>query len=849
MEQNSFFKKNQSYILSFLIPAMIVLLIFIANEVWPFGNSMYLRSDMYHQYAPFHKELWRKIHEGGNLFYSWDIGMGINFLSLFAYYLATPTNLLLLIVPESLITFYMDLMIIIKIGLCGFTFCYYLTKHYNKKSLIFTGVSIFYALSSYTVAFCWNVMWWDCIILFPLIVLGLEALVREKKFLMYTICLGLSIISNYYIGFMLCIFSVLYFFYLLLTREETEESHFVIKRFGIFACFSLLAGAMAAFLIIPEYFTLMLSPSSESEFPTVLSNYFSIFDMLSRSLINVEASVFMAHEPNLYCGTLVFLFVPLYLIGTPGRKKEKIGKIFLLGILLVSFNMNIPNYIWHGFHYPNSLACRESFIYIFLLLTMTAEAFIHIKSYTHKQILGCCAGAIGLFILIEELYAGEKYDFAIIYISAIFMILYTYLAYHFSFVRRITNVSLCTAFLIVAISEVTINACNTGFSTTSHTAYHSDNADIEKLLTYAEEDSSGDWYRVEKTDRRSKNDAAWHGYKGVSTFVSTSNAGIADLLSKLGFEQSFNSYSNYGSTVFTNAIFNVRYLLSKDTLGDSEFTSQIAESNKELLYKNHYTLPIGFMIPSYDASVKLPESEDPFDVQEALFTQMTGYSDLFDPIETERGSTAIIKVPDDRESSFVYFYISSSCESVKAKVLSKEGIEIRTLKFDDLDNPYICTVGDVPAGGTVEITMDEQGIITLTSYRLNTELFKLAFDELTSESLDLVHWSDTEIDGTITAKQDGFFFTSIPYETGWSVCVDGSKVETTAYQNAFVGFELTKGSHTITMSYTPSGFLVGLVISSVSLFIFLLIVIVIKIIQSTNKKQTNTEDQKSELIE
>ena len=161
------------YVLSFIIPVAILAGIFIGRDIYPFGDNIYLRSDCYHQYAPFHKELYRKLTEGGSLLYSWNIGMGVNFTALYSYYLASPVNLLLgLIAPTGNILVTIDLYILIKTGLCGLTCGYYLHKRYGGKNLAFAAVAVFYALSSYMAAFSWNVMLLDCLVLLPLIVLG-----------------------------------------------------------------------------------------------------------------------------------------------------------------------------------------------------------------------------------------------------------------------------------------------------------------------------------------------------------------------------------------------------------------------------------------------------------------------------------------------------------------------------------------------------------------------------------------------------------------------------------------------------------------------------------------------------
>ena len=199
-------KENKSlYLLAFIIPVAIMLFIFIIRGIYPFGDESFLHIDMYHQYFPFLVEFFHKLKEGDSLFYSWNTGLGSNFLALYVYYLASPFNWLVIFCPENLLIEFITYFIVIKIGLSSLTFTYYLNKHFNRKDFSILFFSIFYAMSGYYAAYNWNVMWLDCIVLAPLIILGLERLVKEGKYKLYCITLALAILSNYYISIMICI--------------------------------------------------------------------------------------------------------------------------------------------------------------------------------------------------------------------------------------------------------------------------------------------------------------------------------------------------------------------------------------------------------------------------------------------------------------------------------------------------------------------------------------------------------------------------------------------------------------------------------------------------------------------
>ena len=199
-------KPSDGLAAAFFVPVIVMIIIFAQRGIFPFGEESFLRTDMYHQYAPFFSEFQYKLTHGGSLLYSWDIGMGVNFSALYAYYLASPVNWLLMFCPKQFIIEFMTLVIVLKIGLSGLSFAWYLKKHFGTRDFGVGLFGIFYALSGYMAAYSWNIMWLDCILLFPLILLGLERLVKGKSGLLYCITLGLSILSNYYISIMICIF-------------------------------------------------------------------------------------------------------------------------------------------------------------------------------------------------------------------------------------------------------------------------------------------------------------------------------------------------------------------------------------------------------------------------------------------------------------------------------------------------------------------------------------------------------------------------------------------------------------------------------------------------------------------
>ena len=160
-KKNSLIHPQDAYLAAFFVPVLIMVIIYIQRQIFPFGEESFLRTDMYHQYAPFFAEFRHKLTQGGSLLYSWNVGMGVNFAALYAYYLASPFNWFLLLCPRGLIIEFMTYLIVLKTGLCGLSMTYYLQKHYKKPDFGAAFFGIFYALSGYMAAYSWNIMWLD----------------------------------------------------------------------------------------------------------------------------------------------------------------------------------------------------------------------------------------------------------------------------------------------------------------------------------------------------------------------------------------------------------------------------------------------------------------------------------------------------------------------------------------------------------------------------------------------------------------------------------------------------------------------------------------------------------------
>ncbi len=814
MNKKKLLRPEDAYLLAFLIPVMSMLVIFYAKNIYPCGGGTFLRTDMYHQYAPFFSELQYKLQHGGSLLYSWDVGLGINFTALYAYYLASPLNFLMVLLPKSLVIEFMTYMIVVKIGLSGLTSAMYFRRHYRKLNVGCAVFGVLYAMSGYIAAYSWNLMWLDCILLFPLVMLGLERLVKGESPVMYVLCLGLCILSNYYISIMICLFLVFWFFcQQLLQPMHGKERGLSFLRFGLY---SLLAGGLAAVLLLPELCALRGTASANSSFPDTVKQYFTIVDMMARQMPLVETEQGLDHWPNIYCGAMVFLMLPLYFMNReiPLRRKAVYGALLILFYL--SFSLNVLNFIWHGFHYPNSLPCRQGFIYVFLVLSMCYDAYLHRKAVSGQQ-LGLALGLGCLFILLcQKLITDDAFEWYTFYVSLGLVLLYGLFFYMEQHRRWGYNVLLFTMLFTVSL-EALVNMAVTSVTVTSRKNYTEDNKDVETLVSRVQQEDTG-FYRFEKMSRKTKNDGAFMHFPSVSIFSSMAYKSCSELFERLGCEASTNAYSITGSTPLVNMLFSVKYSIYSEEPAAAEERGQyyVDSEGDSYLYGTDYALPLGYLLTEEELNAFDTNAGTPALVQNSLCESL-GTAPVLETILGDFSDSDYSFTADAAGDYYVYV----NNKKVKEVKVSSDSLE---KSFDNVDRGFFLELGWLEAGETVKISSETSGQkIDCDVYRFDYEALSEVYNVLSQSGLTLTKWTDTEVEGTVQTEEDGVMMTSIPYDGGWKVYVDGTEVKPERIKDTFLGISLSAGEHTVRLCFFPEGLKPGMAISGVSLLLFLLL--------------------------
>jgi uncharacterized membrane protein YfhO len=544
--------------------------------------------------------------------------------------------------------------------------------------------------------------------------------------------------------------------------------------------------------------------------------------------------------------------------------REKIAAVIMLGVIAVSCNMNILNFIWHGFHFTNQIPYRFAFIFSFVLAAAAFRAYDviltrGIKIY-HLVLMLIAPSAVFVLYKISQ---GVDYKFegaikSSAIIAGAFWLIFV-AAKVFPFRTQRTRNILMTFVLSAAMFSEFISNAQIGVQTvdtTSYTEYPATYDDVEALLKYERENDKTPFYRTEMTQTYTLNDSALYGYYGLSQFSSAANVSVTTLCKRLGLyaSEAGNRYYYRISTPVVNSLFGIKYLVKKGGVLNSEdwVMEDIHTAGSSTLYKNRYPLSMGFMVSEKVLDMEDSSTSNPFEYQNSLVRHLTdneeeffvpqpvalaeydgldvsknGYGNYTFQNNTEEPTGSATYTYDCIDGSYIYGYANGSggtCDHLEIKC-GEDAIDSGKLIES---YPIVFPMGNGQAGeeSTVKITSNEKhktGNFKLMVYALKKERFEAFYNDLADEQLVIDKFSDCRISGKVNVRKDGVLFLSIPYEKGWKVYIDGERAETFKVLQAMLGVKVGSGGHDIRIEYTPEGFAPGVTITflSAALVIFL----------------------------
>ena len=842
--------KHRVVVLSFVLPSFVLLLAYMFRGIFPIFDRDVLIVDLYHQYAPFISDLQDKFTQFSSFLYSWTGGLGTSYLPQYAYYSASPLNIFTLLFPKEFLTETILFLTVIKAGLAGGFFTLYLKGVHKKSSIAMIAFALMYALSGYYIAYSWNIMWLDAIYLLPLVILGLVKLIRDGRGVLYAVALGLTLLANFYVGFFVCIFSLLYFPVCYTHYHSLRRPLMILKKSALFGGFSLLGGGLSAVLLLPTAAALKLSSAAGDVMPKDITQYYDLFDYISRHFTFAEPAI-RDGMPNMFCGIIVLILLPVYFFSRRVATKDKIMHAGLMFFMFLSFNLNILNFLWHGMHYPNQLNYRFAFVYIFLVVSMCYIGFTRLREFSGKQLGAICTAVFVTVVLSQKLNDKPPTNLSF-YASMAMVTIYTAaLTYHKA--RKVKRSLVLLAATLAIIFEMTAGTIVgiaqvdkiEGFTT--RTGY-SAGPEVRQIRESIKELKAANpmFFRMEIYSPRTTNDSFLYNYNGLSIFSSTFQEKPVRMFENLGYHSNgINSYKYEGSTMLLDSLFGIKYLMLRDLGSDQRLYNEIKATDEIWVYENPYVLPLGF-----HAGEAVMEWEsgwaDPFEAQNNLYAHLSGERDILYQIPQEQfeqtnltftsnsgseyysltrnsvGTESIAKiriiVEQDQQ---VYLYIDPPINDINASLAI---VGNKSFWFNGT-RATIINLGYCTAGTIVEIQLTfnanspETARFTLKAAGLDLPKFESAIEKIRAKSFNMQSFSDTRVSGTVDAPEDGYMIMTVPYDKGWKVKVDGAEAETQALDNCLLAFKMSKGTHSIEMNFLPDKFIPGLFITLASIAI------------------------------
>lgn len=847
------------YILAFIIPVIFMLIVSYALEFSPFSWRAPIVADQAAQFYDFYSYLKTVFFGDNTMLYTFSKVIGGDMAGFAFYYLGNPFVYLFAFIPNEYIPAGVLFVIILMMAFASLNFNIMINNMFGFRwsSLLF---SISYAFMGYFTAYYNHIIFFYNVMLLPIIALGLyEMVVKEKKSFKYTIFLAMSIIANYYIGYMTCIFCFLFFIYLVFVNKKDylniKKHIYVVVTFVWQTMLSVVISAVALFTVVislssgqkgEEGMALNLSLARNFRITDVFTGFYSIS-------FNGNISDGL---PIIYCGTLAVIFLILYFLNKEIKIKEKIASAIFIAIFVLSFYIKFINRIWHGMAEPVGFPYRNSFFLSFFILLIAFKAFINLKQGTrkyHTLIVFSIFVLYSLYMLITDSeYVGTLQiiltgSFLVMYLAGIYAICY----------KREYMYPVTIGFFLILCFDVLLNSHHSisqyyKYSEKEKTTveYYNDFYNsLNEMYQYIDADNGNDgFYRMDKTFRQTSNDAMLIGYNGLSHFSSTESSAVLNFMKKIGFcaNNMWSYYGEDGNTAFIDSFLSLKYVISQIDESNKPY-EQIKEIDEKYIYKNPYAKTLAMGVSDHITSIDT-DKYNHFTIQNEIAKGITGKSyGIYRPVEVvdlklenvEKYEKTFTIIDPTKEAyieyelnitsnDFIYMYFDAPAnQNTKINVNGLDKQDYFTTYGWSIKNLGYFNEGDIVP---VRITLkqDEIEIDSYEFYYESKDELKRWYEDTLSTDVNVNEVSSSHLITTVNTNMNKILFT-MPYDEGWKITVDGKKVKQKKALDCLMYVDVTNGKHVIEMKYIPRGLIEGLIVSIVGIIILITLYIIERI--------------------
>ncbi len=849
---------NKNYIISFIVASLAMFLVLSYSGVLSTGKYCLMVGDLWDNYAAAIRELCRDILTGQSIYYSWTHSLGMNTALYNAYYAFSPLNILYLLFYSVDINKVTALIIILKTGLAALSFqlySKYVLKINNLNSVLF---SICYSLCAFQVSYnIVNIIWLDALYVLPFVLLSIHIMIETEKKYYLVLSFAYLFVSNFYMGYIVGLFSVIYLLILIIIYKN--KSIFSIVFHYLFSI--VISVLISAVVWLPALcFLINNNPDDGTKYYQINYNIFNVFFQMFLG----QNNGFDSTSPNVYCGIICLLLIPVFFISTNIEKKIKYFYAILFFIVCLSCVIKPFYVLWHAFDAPDGWYNRFSYIISFLCCVISLITINTINKISKKVLIytGVIEGLfyIGFSYLINK---SARIDHMLIFIMINFAFIMVWLLLIMLYKRKINNKSIMMLLVLVASLELIIN----GYS-----SFYRDSRFLPstpEYIYYGWEDSmkyvsdklnqTGGFYRVNYYGDIIDNSDTFFGYNGMADFGSAENPKVRKALSKIGIYTSPRVLEPYGSTKVSNMLLGVKYEIE----GIVPSYIEIADVHPLITQLNE-SLALAYIADEKILDFKY-NSDNAFINNNELLSSVVGF-DVYPFKEIDRNDIKIIENNIDFEclgdkylingeigkcgsidfiyngenEAYIYFVNDSSILDYSSYLLNY-GRENIYSDSGVLSVSYIKPFEVIDDNQLVEIIQgnyEKQYINDYYVYYFDSSEFIKAYNVLEDKCASVDCYDDGYVEITVDVKDESnALITTIPYDSGWSAKIDGENVDIVPIiEEAFIGLPpMNKGKHVIEFKYKAKGLNNGIVLSLAGLLCFVLLLI-FEIKQYANEK-------------
>ena len=848
MKLKSFKLTNNTiyYLTAFFLPFVILFLALLAENISFNGETTILASDGFHQYVIFAENLRNILHGSDSLFYTFTSGLGLNFYALISYYLGSFFSPFVYFFSLKSMPDAIYLFTLLKVACMGLTSFYSLRQLYPKVLKPFTVIlSSSYALMSFAISQIDINMWLDVFILLPLIILGLNRLLNQKKFILYYLTLTILFIQNYYFGYMVAIFLVLYF----LIQISKESCLKVIGRQWLdFTVVSILAGLSSCVMLLPTYLDLSTHGEKFSSFTEWFTENSWFIDLFAKNFVGAYDTTKFGSIPMIYVGIFPLILAIIFFTIKSIKWQTRLASGIVLLLIIASFYLEPLDLMWQGMHSPNMFLHRYSWAFSLMMILLAAETLSRLKELTVKHYLvGIVPLGLGFLatVLLKNHYQFLEAPQIIItfsFLAAYTIILISYAKQYLTFNLFISFTLLFTVFEISLNTYYQITALNSEWVFPSRQSYELNLTDTEKLIQKSQ-NLNTTFYRTEELLPQTGNDSMKYNYHGISQFSSIRNTTSSSTLDRLGFKSTGTNlnlrYQN--NTLLMDSLFAVKYNLSETDVNKFGF-HYLVNSGNTSLYENQYASQLAILTNGLYKDIDF--SVNTLDNQTNWMNNLTGLSEKYFtrvPSQLSEGANILngrVTTSNDGQLNShadynltvapnTQLYISVPNITFSNENSQKVQITVngKTVEYTT-DNAYtFFDLGYFEDSQTLRVTLSfpENNQVSFNQpnfYALDTTSYQKALETINHQKVKVTTNKNTVTATYKSDKASSLLFT-IPYDKGWTATQNGQKITLSKAQDGFMKVDVKSGKGKVILTYLPTGFKEGVMLSSVGLLLFI----------------------------